>query len=103
MVAMGGTSNADPNDRSNLAGEMLKAAELGDVPALARLIAAGAELDPIDDARRTPLLIAVEKDNLKAAELVIDAGANINAQAANLDTPWLQAGALGRTDMLRLM
>lgn len=101
MVAMGGTSSAD--EPSNLAGEMLKAAEVGDASGLARLIAAGAPLDPTDDARRTPLLIAVEKDDLKAAKLLIDAGANINAQAANLDTPWLQAGALGRADMLRLM
>jgi len=91
------------NERSKLAGEVLSAAERGDVAALARLIAAGAPLDSTDDARRTPLLIAVEKDDLKAAELLINAGANINAQAANLDTPWLQAGALGRTDMLRLM
>lgn len=91
------------NERSKLAGEVLSAAEHGDVAALARLIAAGAPLDSTDDARRTPLLIAVEKDDLKAAELLINAGANINAQAANLDTPWLQAGALGRTDMLRLM
>jgi ankyrin repeat protein len=34
---------------------------------------------------------------------LIAAGANINAQAANADTPWLLAGALGRADMLRLM
>ena len=103
MVAMGTTSNADATERSILAGKMLTAAELGDVPALAGLIAAGAPLDPTDDARRTPLLIAVEKDNLEAAELLINAGANINAEADNLDTPWLQAGALGRTGILRLM
>jgi uncharacterized protein len=103
MVVMGTTSNADATERSILVGKMLTAAELGDVPALAGLIAAGAPLDPTDDARRTPLLIAVEKDNLEAAELLINAGANINAQADNLDTPWLQAGALGRTDILRLM
>src|SRR5262245_50468874 len=103
ILAMGGTSNADTAERSILAGKMLTAAELGDVPTLAGLIAAGAPLDPTDDARRTPLLIAVEKDNLKAGELLIDAGANINAQAANLDTPSLLAAAVRQTDMLRLM
>ena len=34
---------------------------------------------------------------------MIDAGANINAQASNLDSPWLLAGALGRAPMLRMM
>ena len=30
-------------------------------------------------------------------------GADINAEAANQDTPWLLAGALGRTEMLAAM
>jgi ankyrin repeat protein len=47
--------------------------------------------------------MAVQGDHLAAAEALIKAGSNINAQAANMDTPWLLAGALGRTDMLRLM
>jgi ankyrin repeat protein len=82
---------------------MLKAAELGDISGLTRLIAADGPLDATDDAGRTPLLLAVEKNHLKVAELLIEAGANINVQADNQDTPWLQAGALGRTEMLRLM
>lgn len=102
-MAMNGTSKSEADQQSRSAPEMLKAAELGDVPALARLIAAGAPVDPTDEAGRTPLLIAVEKDHPKAAELLINAGANINAQAGNMDTPWLQAGALGRTEILRLM
>ena len=68
-----------------------------------RLIASGAPLDPLDSAGQTPLLLAVQGNHLAAAEALIKAGSNINAQAANMDTPWLLAGALGRTDMLRLM
>ena len=83
--------------------ELLQAAESGDMPALKRLIAAGAPRDPADRAGRTPLLIAVEKNQYEAATLLIQAGANINAQAGNMDTPWLLAGAMGRTDLLRLM
>jgi len=75
----------------------------GDAAALRRLIDARTPLDPVDTAGRTPLLVAVERNHGEAAALLIEAGANINAQAANADTPWLLAGALGRADMLRLM
>lgn len=82
---------------------MLEAAERGDLPAVERLIAAGAPIDASDAAKQTPLLLAVRNDHLAVARRLIDAGANINAQAANQDTPWLLAGALGRTAMLRHM
>ena len=36
-------------------------------------------------------------------KLLLSEGASVNAQARDLDTPWLLAGALGRADMLRLM
>ena len=75
----------------------------GDIASLDRLIASGAPLDATDGAGQTPLLLAVQNDNLEAATRLIAAGANINAQAANRDTPWLLAGARGRTAMLRLM
>lgn len=79
------------------------AAERGDVSGLKRLIAAGDPLDAADADKRTPLLLAVTHDRLEAAVVLMDAGASINAQAANMDTPWLLAGALGRTEMLRHM
>ncbi len=82
---------------------LLAAAERGDAATIGRVLAGGALADPIDVQKRTPLLIAVDGNHLEAARMLIAAGANINAQALNLDTPWLLAGALGRTDMLRLM
>jgi uncharacterized protein len=82
---------------------MLDAAARGDVAAVRRLIGVGAPLDPADASKRTALLIAVERNELETAALLIEAGANINAQAANQDTPWLLADALGRAAMLRLM
>ena len=83
--------------------EMLEAAQRGDASSLKRLIAAGVPLDPADSAGRTPLLLAVQHDHLPAATELIAAGASIDVQAANKDSPWLLAGALGRTQMLRLM
>ncbi|MGH6929529.1 MAG: ankyrin repeat domain-containing protein [Dongiaceae bacterium] len=100
---MTGTDAPKANQLSSSGSEMLAAAERGDATALRRLVAAGVPLDPVDGAKRTPLLIAVEKDHREAALLLIDAGADINAQAANKDSPWLVAGALGRTEILRAM
>jgi hypothetical protein len=83
--------------------EMLDAAARGDAARLKELIAAGTPLDPVDGSRQTPLLLAVQNNHLASALALIEAGANINAQAANLDSPWLLAGARGRTEMLRHM
>jgi uncharacterized protein len=82
---------------------MLEAAARGEVDTLQRLIAAGVSLESANAAGETPLLFAVKNNHLSAAVLLIDAGSNINAQAANKDSPWLLAGALGRTEMLRHM
>ncbi len=83
--------------------EVLAAAQRGDLAGLQALIAAGAPLDARDDARQTPLLLAVQGNHGAVAAWLIGAGADINAQAQNLDTPWLLAGALGRADMLSAM
>jgi uncharacterized protein len=82
---------------------MLEAAARGDVETLKRLVAAGVSLETVNAVGETPLLLAVKNDHLSAAVLLIDVGGNINAQAANKDSPWLLAGALGRTEMLRYM
>jgi len=83
--------------------DMLEAVTRGDVERLKRLLAEGAPLDPADAAGQTPLLLAVKNNHVAAAVVLIDAGSNINMQAANMDSPWLLAGALGRTEMLRHM
>jgi ankyrin repeat protein len=84
-------------------GALLEAATRGDLGTLQRLIAAGGSLEVANGAGETPLLLAVKNNQLAAAVLLIEAGSNINAQAANRDSPWLLAGALGRTEMLRHM
>ncbi len=101
MLAVVGLDQA--NSQPSAGQALLDAARRGDVAALAGMIAARAPLDPVDGAGRTPLMIAVERNHTDAAVRLIEAGANINAQAANSDTPWLLAGALGRAEILRLM
>jgi ankyrin repeat protein len=103
LIVLAGVADMATGQPSPAARDMLDAAARGDAKKLERLIADGAPLDPLDGAKQTPLLLAVQGNHLAAAEVLIKAGSNINAQAFNMDTPWLLAGALGRTEMLRLM
>ena len=100
VFGLSGMTSSQSADRSRA---MLEAAARGDAEALKRLISAGASLESANAAGETPLLLAVKNNHLPAAAFLIDAGSNINAQAANKDSPWLLAGALGRTQMLRHM
>jgi hypothetical protein len=79
------------------------AAATGDVAEVRALLAVGVAVDAVDRQGRTALLLAVEGDRVEIARLLLDAGASPNVQAANEDTPWLLAGASGRTAILAAM
>ena len=79
---------------------LIEAAARDDVPALMRLLGDGALIDTRDLRGRTPLLVAVQRGHDAAAQLLIRRGADINAQDDISDSPFLLAGARGRTAML---
>jgi ankyrin repeat protein len=89
--------SADP------AAQLRSAASRGDHAAVRRLIAQKAPLDAKDSEGRTALLLAVAGGHTEAGLALIDAGADIDAVASNMDTPWLLAGARGRTALLQRM
>lgn len=82
---------------------LLEAAGRGDLAAVNRLLAAGADLEQRDGQRQTPLLLAVAGNHVAVAKALLAAGASPNAQASNQDTPWLLAGASGRTEIIAAM
>ena len=69
----------------------------GDMAEVRTLLTAGATVDAVDGQGRTALLLAVKGDHVEIALALLGAGASPNVQAANQDTPWLLAGASGRT------
>lgn len=82
--------------------QLLGAATANDTTAVQAALAAGADTEVRDGEGRTPLMLAVYRDNIAAARLLINAGANMNAQDKILNSPFLYAGAEGLTEIVQL-
>jgi len=82
---------------------LLTAASRDNAAGVTAALDAGAAIDARDTHGQTALLFAVQRGDLALARDLIGRGADINAEALNHDTPWLLAGALGRTEILAAM
>lgn len=82
---------------------LLAAAAAGRAEEVAQLVRSGAPLEARDAQGRSALLRAVAENHLGVAKTLLEAGASPNTQAANRDTPWLLAGALGRAEIIAAM
>lgn len=80
---------------------LLSAAAAGDVPAIERALASGAQIETRDARGRTPVLLATTGGHVAAAQALIARGANVNAQDAQQDSAFLLAGARGLTEIVR--
>jgi ankyrin repeat protein len=76
--------------------------EKPDLRAMKALIAAGANIEYRDKQNFTPLLAAVSKNNVDAAALLIDKGADKYARAGEI-APMFYAIALNNFDMVRML
>ena len=78
-------SGNHPDDATTFGGTLLvAAAERGGPDMMRMLIARGATVDARDDDedRRGPLLSAAFEDNVRAMKILIESGANVNAQTS---------------------
>jgi ankyrin repeat protein len=101
LLATAGMAHAQgPGDPARA---LVAAVQAGDRAGVEQMVRAKVPVDARDEQGRTALLIAVDLDRTDIARTLMAAGASINAQAANLDTPWLLAGARGRTEIIREM
>ena len=83
--------------------DFFKAAKTNDTVVLQRLL--DRKIFPVDtkDVKgRTALLIATHNNSITAADVLITAGADVNAKDKIQDSPYLYAGAEGRLEILKL-
>ena len=81
---------------------LLTAASRDDPAGVWAALAAGAAIDAATTTADRSAVRSQRGDRDLALHL-IDAGADINAEATNHDTPWLLSGALGRAELLAAM
>ncbi|MHC5217248.1 ankyrin repeat domain-containing protein [Enterococcus sp. LJL128] len=86
------------------AGALLQAVAAGDLEKVQLIIGdSDYQIDEVNDKKETPLLIAVHNNQIEIAEQLMAAGADINQQDEIQDSPYLYAGAQGRTEILKYM
>ena len=84
--------------KSGVEDSIIAAASLGNVNAVKKHLAAGTDVNTKDDRGRTPLHWAAYDGRNKIAELLITAGADVNANSDN-GTPLDTAIAVDRPDL----
>ncbi|EOH94245.1 ankyrin repeat domain-containing protein [Enterococcus pallens] len=98
------TQSEEDQSMSYSAGSLIQAVTANNLDQTkAILSSANYPLDEVNEHGETPLLIAVHNNQVDIAKALIDAGADINKQDAIQDSPYLYAGAQGRSEILSYM
>lgn len=85
-------------------GRLLQAVSAEDLNLVQMLLdQSTAMIDEQNEKGESPLLIAVHHNMIDIAKILIDHGANINLQDHIQDSPYLYAGAQGKTEILTYM
>ena len=80
---------------AKLNADLHDAAYLGDTAKVEAALAAGANIEALNNWQETPLLVACEHSHEQAAELLIHKGANIEARNNHTSTPIMRAAMKG--------
>lgn len=100
-----GHSNGNKNMKNSVqdsTSSLLKAVSEKNATLVAKILGTQPNLEIKDSKGRTPLMIATYNADSKIAELLISAGADVNAQDDLLNTPHLFAGASGDMSILKM-
>ena len=81
---------------------LLLSVEKQDSKLVSEILKSKPNLEIKDEKGRTALMIATYNEDTNSAEMLISAGANVNAQDEMLNSPFLYAGASGFVPILKL-
>lgn len=86
------------------AGSLIQAVSANDLNQVNEILKSSAyPIDEVNEQSESPLMIAVHNNQIEIAKALIDSGADINKQDAIQDSPYLYAGAQGKTEILSYM
>ena len=91
LVGCGGDDGAERRSSDSLDRALLTAAERGTSEEVGDLLRRGASVRVRDRHRRTALTLAAYRNDVAAARLLIDAGADVNAKDDTRQSPYLIA------------
>lgn len=100
-----GNSNGNKNMKispQDSTSNLLKAVSEKDANLVAEILSTKPYLEIRDSKKRTPLMIATYNADSEIAQLLIYAGADVNAQDDMLNSPHLYAGASGDISILKM-
>jgi hypothetical protein len=90
------------NTNSDTKMSLLEAVAKGDVALVTKILNTKPDLEIKDEKGRTSLMIATYNEDNEIAKVLIEAGANVNAQDDMLNSPLLYAGASGFVPILKM-
>ncbi|KAM4623962.1 ankyrin repeat and SOCS box protein 3 isoform 2-T3 [Polymixia lowei] len=70
---------------------------------IVRILVSVCQLEALDDHKITPLFVAAQYGQQECLEILVDAGANVNAQAADLATPLMIASQEGHEGCVEVL
>lgn len=102
LVALMLMACGQPKDLEAMSKALISAAERGDTPAVAELLAQGAPINAQDTRGRTAVMAATHGNHVETVRALIAAGADINIRDHIKDNVLLYAGAEGQLEIVRL-
>ena len=91
-------SRGDRLDRA-----LVEAADEGDMEGVARLLAAGANINAVVEGDGTPLIVAAREGHLALVTMLLDRGADPNLAAEGDGNPLIMAAREGQTKIVELL
>ena len=92
-----------PKEPSENQRALLKAAQIGDIPAIHAALRAGADVNAVDGTGYSALHIAVRAQHVESARCLLRHGAHVDAIQVAVGTPLALASVNGDLPMVRLL